>query len=112
MESDPTPWRFGLQERTPTCTSHCLLCPKRAILIVLSGGGNEQNINMDRSRPPLRWMALEAAAAGLKIQEFESELPSNQMIHFQESLHGFWRPFEWIPFPRLTFEGSTTQTWK
>ena len=38
------------------------------------GGGNVQNSGMDRSGPPLRWMALEARALGLRTKPLEREL--------------------------------------
>ena len=106
-----TLWRFGSLERTPTCTSRLLFCSKRDILIVsLSGGGNELNIKMDRGRPPLRWMALEAQAAGLKIEEFVSELHLDQLINPQESLRGLWWLLEYIPVRRLAFSGPKALT--
>jgi hypothetical protein len=78
--------------------------------LAFRGGGNVQNIGMDRSRPPLRWMAQEAADAGLRLQEFERELPLNQQIEFQESLTGGWRLLEYFPFKRLSFEGPKDLT--
>ncbi|KAJ2929848.1 hypothetical protein H1R20_g7248, partial [Candolleomyces eurysporus] len=70
------------------------------------GGGNVQNIGMDRSRPPLRWMASEAEALGLRLEPFERELSSSEQIEFQESLTGLWHLFEVLPFRRLTFARS------
>ncbi|KAJ2911361.1 hypothetical protein MD484_g9053, partial [Candolleomyces efflorescens] len=67
------------------------------------GGGNARNVGMDRSRPPLRWMASEAEALGLRLRSFERELSSNEQIEFQESLTWLWKPFEILPFRRLTF---------
>ncbi|RXW15519.1 hypothetical protein EST38_g10337 [Candolleomyces aberdarensis] len=70
------------------------------------GGGNVQNIGMDRSRPPLRWMASEAEALGLRLEPFERELSSSEQTEFQESLKGLWHLFEIFPFRRLTFARS------
>ncbi|KAJ2935249.1 hypothetical protein H1R20_g1846, partial [Candolleomyces eurysporus] len=70
------------------------------------GGGNVQNIGMDRSRPPLRWMASEAEALGLRLESFQRELSSSEQIEFQESLIGLWHLFEVLPFRRLTFARS------
>lgn len=67
------------------------------------GGGNVQNVGMDRSRPPLRWMVSEAVALGLRTAEFERELTPDQQIEFQESLTGIWHLLEYWPIPRLTF---------
>ncbi|PPQ69955.1 hypothetical protein CVT26_013291 [Gymnopilus dilepis] len=67
------------------------------------GGGNVANAAMDRSRPSLRWMVFEAGAAGLRTKGFKGELSSKDLIEVRESLTWFWRPFEFLPFPRLTF---------
>ncbi|KAJ2920109.1 hypothetical protein MD484_g249, partial [Candolleomyces efflorescens] len=67
------------------------------------GGGNVNNLGMDRSRPPLRWMVLEAVALGLRAEPFKQELTSEQQIEFQESLTGIWPILEWLPLRRLTF---------
>jgi hypothetical protein len=56
-------------------------------------------------------MAQEAAGAGLRIQEFERELPLNEQIEFQESLTGGWHLLECIPLKRLSFEGPKDLTW-
>ncbi|KAJ2913619.1 hypothetical protein MD484_g6797, partial [Candolleomyces efflorescens] len=74
------------------------------------GGGNAKNAGMDRSRPPLRWMALEAAAAGLKLRPFGHELPLDKQIEFKESLTGFWWLLECLPLQRLTFNGPKELT--
>ncbi|TFK19343.1 hypothetical protein FA15DRAFT_697596 [Coprinopsis marcescibilis] len=68
------------------------------------GGGNRANEGMDRSRPPLRWMVLEANAAGLRTSPFKRELSSEEQVEFKESLVGFgWKLFESLPFKRLTY---------
>ncbi|KAJ2929052.1 hypothetical protein H1R20_g8048, partial [Candolleomyces eurysporus] len=67
------------------------------------GGGNAANARMDRSRPPMRWMALQAAELGLRIGKFERELLSTEQIEFKESLTWIWKLFEILPFRRLTF---------
>ncbi|KAJ2924772.1 hypothetical protein H1R20_g12336, partial [Candolleomyces eurysporus] len=80
------------------------------------GGGNEYNEEMDRSAPPLRWMVLEATAAGLRTKPFQRELHPSEQIKVQESLEGFWwNLFEILPFQRLTFvthKGGQRLTWK
>ncbi|KAJ2935860.1 hypothetical protein H1R20_g1235, partial [Candolleomyces eurysporus] len=67
------------------------------------GGGNASNAGMNRSRPPMRWMALQAAELGLRIGKFERELLSTEQIESQESLTWIWKLFEILPFRRLTF---------
>ncbi|KAJ2935963.1 hypothetical protein H1R20_g1129, partial [Candolleomyces eurysporus] len=74
------------------------------------GGGNAINAKMDRSRPPLRWMASQAAELGLRIGVFKRELGKNEQIEFQESLTGFWHLFELLPFQRLTFSRTRTNS--
>jgi hypothetical protein len=69
-----------------------------------------QNVGMDRSRPPLRWMAQEAALCGLRLQGFERELQTDEQIEFKESLTGFWHLLECLPFQRLSFNGAKDVT--
>ncbi|KAJ2933545.1 hypothetical protein H1R20_g3565, partial [Candolleomyces eurysporus] len=71
------------------------------------GGGNANNAGMDRSRPPLRWMASQAVEVGLRVGTYKRKLLSTEQIEFQESLKGFWwHLFEMLPFHRLTFARS------
>ncbi|KAF4615644.1 hypothetical protein D9613_012540 [Agrocybe pediades] len=73
------------------------------------GGGNVQNMGMDRSRPPLRWMVHEAGALGLRMKPFTRELSSEEHIEIKESLTGLWKFLEWLPFRRLTFDTETAE---
>ena len=61
------------------------------------------NAEMDRSRPSLRWMVLQARALGLRTKPFERELIRHEHINIIESLTGVWWPLELCPFPRLTY---------
>ncbi|RXW12342.1 hypothetical protein EST38_g13512, partial [Candolleomyces aberdarensis] len=72
------------------------------------GGENAVNTGMDRSRPPLRWMASQAAELGLRIGVFKRELKKTEQIEFKESLTGLWHLFELLPFRRLTFARTRT----
>ncbi|KAF4618796.1 hypothetical protein D9613_009718 [Agrocybe pediades] len=76
------------------------------------GGGNVQNVGMDRSRPPLRWMVHEAGALGLRMKPFTRELSSKEHIEVKESLTGLWKFLEWLPFRRLTFTGENAREWE
>ncbi|KJA17515.1 hypothetical protein HYPSUDRAFT_124978, partial [Hypholoma sublateritium FD-334 SS-4] len=67
------------------------------------GGGNVENIGMDRSRPPLRWMVLEARAVGLRTAQFERELSKKEQIEIKESLTPVWWLLELFPLKRLTY---------
>ncbi|KJA23435.1 hypothetical protein HYPSUDRAFT_137760, partial [Hypholoma sublateritium FD-334 SS-4] len=67
------------------------------------GGGNAENRGMDRSRPPLRWMALEAGAAGLRTAGFSRELSTEEQIEIKESLTRIWWILELLPLKRLTY---------
>ena len=62
-----------------------------------------QNLGMDRTRPPLRWMVLQARALGLRTKPFERELSSAEMITVIESLTLGWWLLEFYPWYRLTY---------
>ncbi|KIK12754.1 hypothetical protein PISMIDRAFT_689228 [Pisolithus microcarpus 441] len=66
------------------------------------GGGNVNNPTMDRSRPPLRWMAFEAGEVGLRTAGFKRELPPAPDVS-GSSLTWPWMTLEILPFGRLTF---------
>lgn len=68
-----------------------------------SGGGNVTNLSLDRGRPPLRWMASEAAAVGLRLEPFDRDLSFKEQIEVMESLTWAWWPLEYLPMKRLTF---------
>ncbi|KAF8881402.1 WD40-repeat-containing domain protein [Gymnopilus junonius] len=70
------------------------------------GGGNVENEAMDRGRPPLRWMASEAAEAGLRLEKFDRELSLKEQVEVRESLTFPWRLLEVLPLKRLTFDGD------
>lgn len=70
---------------------------------LIRGGGNVQNVGMDRSRPPLRWMVLEARALGLRTAQFKRELKPTEQIHIKESLTRVWWFLELLPLKRLTY---------
>ncbi|KJA24886.1 hypothetical protein HYPSUDRAFT_452805, partial [Hypholoma sublateritium FD-334 SS-4] len=69
------------------------------------GGGNVENVRMDRSRPPLRWMVFEAGALGLRTAQFKRKLSLDEetKIEVKESLKGFWWFLELLPLKRLTY---------
>ena len=62
-----------------------------------------QNAEMDRSRPPLRWMVFQAGALGLRTKPFERELSRDEQIDVKESLTCVWWPLELCFFGRLTY---------
>ncbi|RXW15241.1 hypothetical protein EST38_g10613 [Candolleomyces aberdarensis] len=102
LDWNHTPPRSGLQNTSGDIYTHILEVWFAGTHSDI-GGGNVQNLGMDRSRPPLRWMVLEAVALGLRTAEFERELTSDQQIEFQESLTGIWHLLEYWPLRRLTF---------
>ena len=61
------------------------------------------NASMDRGRPPLRWMASQAAELGLRLEAFPRELSPAEQIELRESLSFGWKIFEILPFRRLTY---------
>ena len=62
-----------------------------------------QNAEMDRSRPPLRWMVFQAGTLGLRTKPFERELSRHEQIDVIESLTWVWWPLELCFFDRLTY---------
>ena len=62
-----------------------------------------QNAGMNRGRPPLRWMVLEAGALGLRTSPFKRELSADEQIDVKESLTGAWKILEYLPIRRLTY---------
>ncbi|KAJ3889763.1 hypothetical protein GG344DRAFT_51003, partial [Lentinula edodes] len=74
------------------------------------GGGNTYNPGLDRFGPALRWMTYEAISHGLKMDPFRGEWTP---LDVNESLTGFWKLLEFIPFRRLTYEDkSKTIKWQ
>ena len=62
-----------------------------------------QNMEMDHSSPPLRWMVLQAGVLGLHTKPFECEPSPHEQINITESLTWVWWPLELWPFHRLTY---------
>ena len=62
-----------------------------------------QNAKMDRGRPPLRWMVLQASPLGLRTKLFERELSPSEQIDLIPSLTWVWWPLEFFFFNRLTY---------
>ena len=75
-------------------------------ITVLSGGGNLDNPTLDRTRPPLKWMAFEATSFGLRLNPFKRNLKGEELIKVNESLTWGWWPFEILPFKRLSYAKS------
>jgi hypothetical protein len=102
--------RFGFLEHTLICKflyrEQCLFDddPRRR------GGGNVYNVTLDRSRPPLRWMASQAAEFGLRIGSFVRELLVEEQVQLRESLTLPWKIFELYPFRRLTYSRTRINT--
>ncbi|KAH9485978.1 hypothetical protein JR316_0000040 [Psilocybe cubensis] len=61
------------------------------------GGGSVENPELDRSRPPLRWMVFEAGKFGLRTSVFDQELSPHQLTEVKESLTLNWWPLELLP---------------
>ncbi|OCH91825.1 hypothetical protein OBBRIDRAFT_871792, partial [Obba rivulosa] len=52
--------------------------------------------------PPLRWMIYEAVAAGLKLDDWTTDIKPPTEVH--ESLTGGWQLLEFLPLKQLTYE--------
>lgn len=80
------------------------------------GGGNAENVSMDRRKPPLRWMVFEAVAVGLRTAQLKDVFLSEKKIAVIESLTWPWQILELLPFKRLTFtrreDGKHESTYK
>ncbi|THU84865.1 hypothetical protein K435DRAFT_583361, partial [Dendrothele bispora CBS 962.96] len=72
------------------------------------GGGNEYNLDSDHFRPALRWMSLHAIRWGLKMAPYHGQ---RKPIKFNESLTGFWKVLEFLPFRRLTYKDENHTTY-
>ena len=70
------------------------------------------NLSMDHSGPPLRWMSYEATSAGLRLKPFRGRWKLEKLIEVNESLTGLWHTFEWLPFKRLSYKGAADVTWR
>lgn len=74
------------------------------------GGGNVDNPNMDRGKPPLRRMSREAASAGLHLQGNDSKWDWETLGAVTESLTWVWWLFEGLPIKRLRYSAPTRTT--
>lgn len=81
--------------------------------MLLSGGGNVDNLDVDRFGPPLRWMLYEAINAGLHSKPFQTAKWAD--AEHTPSMTGIWKVFEYIPIKRLSYkrthDGGHTETW-
>ncbi len=62
---------------------------------------------MDRRRPSLQWMVFEARKLGLRMERFSRNLSGTNQIELKESLTGFWRVLEYIPFKQLGYKDQS-----
>jgi len=77
-----------------------------------SGGGNQLNVNLDLGRTPGLWMMSEAINSGALLRPKKVEWDWQNLGAVKESLTGFWHLFEWVPFRRLSYENSTSTTYR
>ncbi|KAJ7357885.1 hypothetical protein DFH08DRAFT_436982 [Mycena albidolilacea] len=79
------------------------------------GGGLQENTALNLSSVPLLWMENEAEANGLRLKPRASggvwDLEDLQKHDGHESLRGGWKPMEYLPLTRLSFQtaGETTR---
>jgi hypothetical protein len=102
--------KCGLLGHIATCT-----LPHRAPFHVTqkvqSGGGSTDNVQLDLSRPPFRWMCFEAAQCGLRMEPI-LDLKRDEKIIVTQSLTWAWWCLEAWPFKRLDYKGCTSTTWQ
>ncbi|KAF8575301.1 hypothetical protein K439DRAFT_1623713 [Ramaria rubella] len=87
-----------------------LIFPKKSNMS--RGGGNVLNPDMDRSGAPLLWMSYEAISAGLLMKLSNPEWKWDRLGDVNESLTGVWNLFEFMPLKRLSYENSTSTTFR
>lgn len=80
-----------------------MIVEARFLISVCRGGGIEANAKLNRTRPSLRWMYLEASSAGLRFNPFKRGVKDERLIKVNESLTWMWRPLEVFPFRRLKY---------
>jgi hypothetical protein len=73
----------------------------------LSGGGNIDNIELDKFGPALRWMTYEAINNGLRMKPFEKQWSEYKS---SESLTLGWKMLEILPLGRLTYKSEESVT--
>ncbi|KAE9385835.1 WD40 repeat-like protein [Gymnopus androsaceus JB14] len=76
------------------------------------GGGSTENRELNKFRPAMRWISLQARLAGIKLKSDVPE-PSTEVI-VTPSMSLVWGAFEYLPFRRLSYgklsgSGSSTQ---
>ncbi|KAJ8490190.1 hypothetical protein ONZ45_g13289 [Pleurotus djamor] len=73
------------------------------------GGGNISNEDLNNFGPSLRWMTCEAMACGLRVKPYLGKwLP----VVPKESLKGFWKALEYLPFSALSYRDESSLTWR
>jgi hypothetical protein len=73
----------------------------------LSGGGNVDNIDLNKFGPALRWMTYEAIISGLRIMTVNEQWGE---YNSSESLTLGWKILEILPLGRLTYEKEESVT--
>jgi hypothetical protein len=73
----------------------------------LSGGGNIDNIDLDKFGPALRWMTYEAINNGLRVKTVDKQWGEYKS---SESLTLGWKILEILPLGRLTYEKEESVT--
>jgi hypothetical protein len=72
-----------------------------------SGGGNIDNIELDKFGPALRWMTYEAISNGLRMKTFDKQWGEYKS---SESLTLGWKILEILPLSRLTYKAEESVT--
>ena len=72
-----------------------------------SGGGNTENIALDRFGPSLRWMLSQAIAHELLVRPYQGGWSDPEPI---DSMTWFWRILEILPLKRLSYDAAESDT--
>ncbi|KZV99906.1 WD40 repeat-like protein [Exidia glandulosa HHB12029] len=77
------------------------------------GGGVDDNLDLNKFGPSLRWMTFEATRYGLLLDEVPrlwEEKKEEEVKKVADSLAWYWRPLEWLPMKRVLYDGSGKTT--
>ena len=70
------------------------------------GGGNVINNDLDRRHHSFLWMSHEAVWAGLRLNRPTVEWKWDELGSLRESLTLAWKPLEYFPLKRLSYESA------
>src|SRR5262249_43979292 len=95
--------KCGLLALIRTCMHSLCNLVQDVPMKISSGGGNDEDLELDRFGPALRWMSYEAIHYGLKIEDRPFKWLTTKPT---PSMNWWWKLFEYLPFTRLSYENE------